>query len=104
MSIRIYNDASAAVANTGVNRAEQVAGSANSAKSAGAGLREADDRVEISSLSQSLAAADSAESQAARVQQFAALVASGTYSVGSLALSRALISRAAGAGPVESES
>ena len=60
-----------------------------------------EDRVEISSLSENIAA--SGDMHAARVQDIAALYASGRYSPDAMLVSRALVSHALQNGPVESE-
>jgi len=69
---------------------------ANSAGTPGAGASVGEDRVEISSLSESIATASKVDNsqQADRVRQLGALYQSGKYQVDSLNVSRAIVAQA----------
>lgn len=105
MSMRIHNDS---IATTAASQPAP-AGSAAPTDSSIRGKSTASfgaDQVDISSLSASLAASNAAlaSQRAGRVSQLAALYARGQYHVDSMQLSRALISKAVGAGLVETDS
>lgn len=104
MSLRIQNDNLAGVALPGAGRTDEISqpsGSSNPA-SARSGQPSADS-VDISSLSQNVAAASNAQAaqQAGRVKQLAALYQSGQYSVDSASVSRAIVSQALQTAPGE---
>lgn len=102
MSIRIQNDSLTGTAASGIGRADEVSRPANSpSQSAGRSGNRGGDSVDISSLSQSVAAASTVQQaqQASRVGQLAALYRSGQYSIDSAQVSRALVSQALGEGP-----
>jgi hypothetical protein len=105
MSMRIHNDGIAAAAPPPPAPVESVAqpgGSTLVAPVANSG----GDRVEISSLSGSVASSVGAmaEQQSARVNHLAALYARGEYQLDSTQTSRALLSGAIASGPAEEDS
>jgi anti-sigma28 factor (negative regulator of flagellin synthesis) len=104
MSIRIYTDGLASNAASEASRAEELsrakaAGKQPVASSGGAGA----DQVQISSLSESIAAGTSQQDavQAQRIRQLSLQVQNGTYHVEARKLSSALVSNALQAGAVE---
>jgi anti-sigma28 factor (negative regulator of flagellin synthesis) len=96
MSIRIQNDNLAGTQASETSRANEIsrAGSSSSARAGKAGGGA--DHVEISSLSEGISAANSAQQtqQAARVRQLAALYSSGRYHVDSTAVGKAIVANA----------
>lgn len=106
MSIRIQNDTSAGVGTSGVGRADEISRPAGSPSSTtGRSGSRSGDSVDISSLSQSLAAASRAQDvqQASRVSRLSALYRSGQYNVDPAQVSRAMVSQAIGGGADEND-
>lgn len=104
MSIRIYTDGLASAAASEASRSEELSRANGPGKQPVAGSSgEGGDQVQISSLSESIAAGSSQQgvTQANRVRQIAAQYQNGTYQVDSLQLSRALVSNAIRSGAVE---
>jgi len=104
MSIRIQNDSLTGAAPSEASRADEISRPAgSSSQSAAKWDHSGRDSVEISSLSQQVAAASRAEQthQANRVSQLTALYRSGRYSVDSAAVSHAMVSQALNADPPE---
>ena len=98
MSIRIQSDQLTGTQSAETSRANEVSklsGSSSAKTHGGAGGA---DSVEISSLSEGIAAANAAQQtqQAGRVRHLAALYASGHYQVDSRQLSHAMVSQALG--------
>jgi len=104
MNVRIPAENLTGVALPHTNKAEETPRSEGASAKSGAGLQ-GGDRVEISSLSATIASASSAQEarQASRVQHLASLYGSGRYHVDSLQVSRAIVSQALNAGPAEME-
>ncbi len=103
MSISIHND-SLTGATAPAARADEVSRPASSSSQYANGSQSrAGDSVDISSLSQSVAAASSAQDsqQAGRVKQLTALYQSGQYHIDSAQISRAMVSQALAAGSSE---
>jgi anti-sigma28 factor (negative regulator of flagellin synthesis) len=99
MSIRIYTDGLANAAASEASRNEELSrAGAGSKQSVVSSSSEGGDQVQISSLSESIAAGSSQQdtAQAHRVAKIAAQYENGTYHVDSLQLSRALVSSALG--------
>ena len=97
MSIRIQSDHLAGTQTADTSRTSEVSQSLASSSSRARGGSGADS-VEISSLSEGIAAANAAQSaqQAGRVRHLAALYASGRYQVDSKAVSHAIVSESLG--------
>ena len=97
MSIRIQSDHLAGTQSSGPGRTNEISHGASSSSKAGR-AGGGSDHVEISSLSEGIASANSAQEaqQAARVSHLAALYASGRYRVDSQAVSKAIVSSALG--------
>jgi anti-sigma28 factor (negative regulator of flagellin synthesis) len=101
MSIRIYTDGMANAAASEASRSEELTRAGNAAKQpAGAPASEGGDQVQISSLSESIAAGSSQQSaaQVHRLSQIAAQFENGTYHVDAAQLSKAMIANALGGG------
>lgn len=99
MSIRIQNDSLAGAGTSELGRADGISQSPGSAGSpAGRSGGRGTDSVDISSLSQNVAAASSVQQaqQAGRVKQLTALYRSGQYNIGSAQVSRAMVSQSLG--------
>lgn len=97
MSIIIQNDSLGGGATPGVGRADEISRPANSPnQSTGRPGNRGGDSVDLSSLSQSVAAASTAQEaeQAGRISHLTALYRSGQYSIDSAQVSRALVSGA----------
>lgn len=107
MSIRIQNDALTGAGPSELSRAEEAsrlgAGVGKSRPAQGAG---AEDTVEISSLSGSVAnsMASANIQQSSRVRDLAALYASGRYEVDAAKVSHAIVSQSLRTGSIESSS
>lgn len=104
MSIRIQTDSLSGATAPGVGRADEASPlSGRATPASGKAGQRGTDSVEISSLSQSFTAANSAEDahQASRVKQLAALYRSGQYQMDSASVSRAMVSQALTAGSGE---
>jgi anti-sigma28 factor (negative regulator of flagellin synthesis) len=99
MSIRIYNDGLAGAAAAETSRAEQLSRATGTGKSAAGQGASGEDQVQISSLSEAVATAQS--QRAASVQRLAAVYQSGGYQVDSTSVSRALVDHALAAGGME---
>jgi anti-sigma28 factor (negative regulator of flagellin synthesis) len=99
MSIIIQNDSLAGGAAPGVGRTDEISRPAGSpGRSTGRSGNRGGDSVDLSSLSQSVAAASAAQDaqQAGRISHLAALYRSGQYSIDSAQVSRAMVSHALG--------
>jgi len=105
MSISIHTGQTGGTSASEASRSDSVRLSTNGAAGKAGSRSGSEDRVELSSFSEKIAAASSSEStqQSARVRQLAALYQSGRYKVDSHQVSRALVSQALSAGPAESE-
>jgi anti-sigma28 factor (negative regulator of flagellin synthesis) len=103
MSIRIYTDGLASAAASEASRNEELSRAGAAGKPNAGPISDGLDQVQISSLSESIAAGSSRQdaAQAQRVSQIAAQYANGTYHVDSLQLSRAMVSNAIGSSGVE---
>ncbi|MGA3040328.1 MAG: flagellar biosynthesis anti-sigma factor FlgM [Bryobacteraceae bacterium] len=104
MSIQIQNDSLTGAAAPGLGRADEISRPAGSpSESTGRPGSRAEDSVDISSLSQSVAAASTTQGaqQAGRLSHLAALYRSGQYNIDSAEVSRAMVSQALGDGPDE---
>jgi anti-sigma28 factor (negative regulator of flagellin synthesis) len=106
MSVRIQNHDLAGTGPAQAGRADETSRVANLKHKDTPGLDgNGQDRVEISSLSERVAAVGEAQDaqQAQRVRKLAALYESGQYRVDPLQLSRALVSHAIAGAPEESK-
>jgi len=104
MSIQIQNGSLAGAATPGVGRADEISRPANSPGSSSARIgNRGGDTVDLSSLSQSVAAESTAQDahQASRVAHLAALYRTGQYTMDSALVSHALVSQAIADGPGE---
>ena len=99
MSLRIQNDSLAGALAPGAARTDEISrpGSSSSQAASKSGQPGADS-IDISSLSQGIAAAGSAQDaqQAGRIRQLTALYQSGRYSVDSSLVGNAMVSQALG--------
>jgi len=104
MSIRIQNDGIAGAGASQINPADRLSSGATSRTWSSSGG--ASDRVEMSSLSESISSASaSLESQRAdKVSRLATLYAQGQYQIDPTRISQSLISNAIAAGGMESDS
>jgi len=98
MSIRIQSDQLAGTEASQTSKANEISPSSNSSSARTHGGGGGADHVEISSLSEGIAAANAAQEaqQAGRVNRLATLYASGRYHVDSSEVSRAIVSDALG--------
>jgi anti-sigma28 factor (negative regulator of flagellin synthesis) len=106
MSIRIQNDSLAGTGASGVGRADEISRPASSPiPSPGRSGPKGGDSVDISSLSQSVAAASTAQDaqQTGRIARLSALYRSGQYSIDSAQVSQAMVSQALGGGAGEND-
>ena len=103
MSVRIYSDGLAGASLPGAGRTEELSRAPGTGKPPAGSAGAAEDRVEISALSENLAAANSQVDvqRAERVQHLAALYQSGQYHVDAAKVSQAIVSHALRSGPVE---
>ena len=100
MSIRIYNESLSGTAASQTNRADEVSRAGTSGKTGQSATASGEDQVQISSLSENIAAQSA--SRAGRVQHLAALYQSGRYEVNSTNVANAMVSSALQAGGTES--
>jgi hypothetical protein len=101
MSIIIQNDSLAGGAAPGVGRTDEISRPAGwPGQSTGRSDNRGGDSVDLSSLSQSVAAASTAQEaeQAGRISHLTALYRSGQYSIDSAQVGRAMVSHALGDG------
>ena len=101
MSIRIYNDGLAGAAASEASRAQESSRAGTSGKPSSGSAAGGEDQVQISSLSEALAAQSS--QRAERVQHLAAAYQSGRYQVNPTEVSRAIVNQALQAGSAGSE-
>jgi len=101
MSIRIYNDGLAGTAASETSRAQELSRVATSGKAASGPAAIGEDQVQISSLSEAVAALGS--QRAARIQDLAGVYQSGAYQVNSMDVSHAIVDNALRAGSTESD-
>lgn len=97
MSLRIQNDAVTSGPSPEVSRPDQTNSlTSGTGKFRGAAGTEGGDRVEVSSVAESISAGISAQNQqrAARVAELSGLYASGGYSVDSAQVSRSIVNSA----------
>ena len=99
MSIRIYNDGLAGAAAAETSRAQELSRTTGTSKSVEGSSASGEDQVQISSLSETLAAQSS--QRAARVQDLAGVFQSGRYQVNSVDVSKAIVNQALQAGSAE---
>jgi anti-sigma28 factor (negative regulator of flagellin synthesis) len=96
MSIRIYNDGLAGAAASEASRAQDLSRATTGGKLSSGANAGVEDQVQISSLSEALAAHGS--QRAARVENLAAAYQSGAYQVNSIDVSHAIVNSALQAG------
>jgi len=101
MSIQIYNDGLAGAAASGAGRTQELSNPTTGRGHSSGASSGAEDQVQISSLSSSLAAHGS--QRAARVAELAAAVQNGSYQVNSTDVSRAIVNHALQAGATEGD-
>jgi len=104
MDIRVQHNQLPGTTAPQTSRPEETAPSHKTGPAPGPGVGgPAEDRVDISSLSENIAAASSAQEaqQAQRVTHLAALYGSGRYHVDALEVSRSLVSQALVTGPAK---
>lgn len=101
MSIQIYNDGLAGAGASETSRAHELSRVSTGGKPSSGSSAGAEDQVEISSVSSTLAAQGS--QRASRVQELAAAYQSGNYRVNSMDVSKAIVNNALKAGGAESE-
>jgi anti-sigma28 factor (negative regulator of flagellin synthesis) len=92
MSIQIYSDGLAGTGASEAARTQDVSRATTGGKPTSGGSASAEDQVQISSLSTTLAA-DGIQ-HAARVQELSAVYQSGRYQVNSMDVSRAIVNQA----------
>lgn len=101
MSIQIYNDGLAGAGASETSRAQELSRATTGGKPISGSTAGAEDQVDISSLSSTLAAQGS--QRASRVQELAAAYQSGNYHVNSMDVSKAMVNNALKAGAAEGE-
>ena len=101
MSIQIYNDGLAGAGASETSRAYEVSRATSGGKASTGTTAGAEDQVEISALSSTLAAQGS--QRASRVNELAAAYQGGNYQVNSMDVSKAIVNNALKAGGVEDE-
>lgn len=99
MSIRIYNEGLSGAAASETSRAQELSRISPGGKSNSSAAAGGEDQIQISSLSESLAAEGSQRS--ARVSALAAAYQSGGYQVDSMDVSRAIVNNAMQASSTE---
>lgn len=105
MSVRIQNDTAAGAAASEASRSEEASRVANGAGKPSSGTSAIGvDRIEISSLSESISASSRMQDagQADRVRKLVAIYERGQYQVDSVRVSRALVEHAVHTGRPES--